>query len=79
MHESDEAPAEVLIAFQLDCWRQVASAIFMSAFERNQARRKFLALIAKYPDVATEYGFSVESLAAPGEPTSDARRGLDRF
>jgi hypothetical protein len=70
MREPAQALAEA-IAFQLDCWQQVASAPIMNPRERNDARKKFLALIAEYPDIAAEYGYSAKSLAALSEPTGE--------
>jgi hypothetical protein len=72
MIESVQAVA-ALIAFQLETWQRIALAPKASTHERNQARKKFLALIAKHPEIAEEYGFTADGLADSGQSTGDSR------
>jgi hypothetical protein len=75
-------PAQALaavIALLMDCWQRVASAPLASTRDRNEARKKFLALLDKYPDVAADYDFSAEGLGAPGDSTGKiVRRSFRR-
>jgi hypothetical protein len=62
------------IAVKMDYWQKVASARMASTRERNLARHKFLALLDEHPDVAADYSFSAEDLAAPGDSTGEIAR-----
>jgi hypothetical protein len=69
-------PAQALaaaVAFQLDCWQNIASSPKASTRDRDQARKNFLALLAKYPDIATEYGYAANNVSASGASTGGNR------